>query len=38
VKVTEQIHLSAEGNSFTSTDTFAVYDPDGNLIFSGCGS
>ena len=38
VKITTQIHLSAHGDSFTSTSTFAVYDPDGNLIFSGCGT
>ncbi len=36
LKVASQIHLSTDGNSYTSTDTFAVYDPDGNLIFSGC--
>ena len=38
VKLERQIHLSANGNSFTATTTFAVYDPDGNLIFSGCGT
>ncbi|MGI8955465.1 MAG: hypothetical protein ACR2II_00930 [Chthoniobacterales bacterium] len=38
LKVTSQIHLSADGNSFTSTDTFAIYDPDGNLVFSSCGT
>jgi hypothetical protein len=38
VKIASQIHLSADGNSFTGTSTFAVYDPDGNLVFSGCGT
>ncbi len=38
VKLERQIHLSAHGNSYTATSTFAVYDPDGNLIFSGCGT
>src|SRR5947207_5515328 len=36
-KIHTQIHL-AVGNSYTSTITFASYDPDGNLIFSGCGT
>ena len=38
VKIDPQIHLSADGNSYTDTETFAVYDPDGNLVFSGCGT
>ena len=38
IKVERQIHLSADGNSYTGTSTFAVYDPDGNLLFSGCGT
>jgi hypothetical protein len=38
LKLERQIHVSANGNSFTSTSTFAFYDPDGNLIFSGCGT
>jgi len=38
VKIAGQIHLSDHGNSFTGTSTFAVYDPDGNLVFSGCGT
>jgi hypothetical protein len=38
VKIAGQIHLSADGNSYTGTNTFAVYDPDGNLVFSGCGT
>ena len=38
VKLERQIHLSADGNSYTGTSTFAVYDPDGNLVFSGCGT
>jgi hypothetical protein len=36
VKIAGQIHLSDHGNSFTGTSTFGVYDPDGNLVFSGC--
>ena len=38
VKIAGQIHLSDHGNSFTGTFTFGVYDPDGNLVFSGCGT
>ena len=38
VKLERQIHLSADGNSYTATSTFAFYDPDGNLVFSGCGT
>ena len=37
-KIDQQIRLAADGNSYTSTVTFGAYDPDGNLIFSGCGS
>lgn len=36
VKITRQIQLSADANSWNSTGTFAVYDPDDNLVFSGC--
>jgi hypothetical protein len=36
VKIEGQVQLSADGNSYTGTSTFAVYDPDGNLVFSGC--
>ena len=38
VKLERQIHLSADGNSYTATSTFQIYDPDGNLLFSGCGT
>ena len=38
VKITTKTHLSADGNGFTATFTFAVYDPDGNVVFSGCGT
>lgn len=38
VKIAGQIDLSADGNSYTGTNTFAIYDPDGNLVFSGCGT
>lgn len=37
-KIDRQIRLAADGNSYTSTVTFRTYDPDGNLVFSGCGS
>jgi hypothetical protein len=37
-KINRQIHLAADGNSYTSIVTFLTYDPDGNLVFSGCGS
>jgi hypothetical protein len=37
-KIDREIQLAADGNSYTSTVTFASYDPDGNQIFSGCGS
>jgi hypothetical protein len=36
-KIDRQIQLAADGNSYTSTVTFETFDPDGNLIFSGCG-
>lgn len=35
-KIERQIHLSADGNSYTGTATIATYDPDGNLLFSAC--
>ena len=38
VKSAGQFHLSADGNSYTATSTFAVYDPDGNLLFNACGT
>jgi hypothetical protein len=37
-KIDREIHLAANGNSYTSTITFRSYDPTGNLIFSGCGT
>jgi hypothetical protein len=37
-KIDRQIHVAANGNSYTSTVTFQAFDPDGNLVFSGCGS
>ncbi len=36
--VTRHIQLSADGNHFTSTATTVVFDTDGNLVFSGCGT
>ena len=36
-KIERLIQIAADGNSYTSTVTFASYDPDGNLLFSGCG-
>lgn len=38
VKIARQIDLSAHGNSWTCTFTFLIYDPNGNLVFSGCGT
>ncbi len=35
-RIERQIHLSADGNSYTGTATIATYDPDGNLLFSAC--
>lgn len=37
-KIDRQIQLSPDGTSYTSTVTFESFDPDGNLIFSGCGT
>ena len=37
-KIDRQIHLSAHGNSYTSTVTFQRYDSEGNMVFSGCGT
>jgi hypothetical protein len=37
-KIERQIQLAADANSYTSTVTFESFDPDGNLIFSGCGT
>ncbi len=38
VKSAGEFHLSADGNSYTATSTFDVYDSDGNLVFSACGT
>jgi len=35
-QVTANVHLTS-ANSFTSSDTIAVYDADGNLLFTFCG-
>ena len=37
VIIARKIQLSADANSFTSIGTLAVYDTDGNLVFSACG-
>lgn len=37
-KISRTVTLSTDGNSYTSVVAFESYDPDGNLIFSGCGS
>jgi len=37
-KIRRKITLSADGNSYTSVVTFESFDPNGNLLFSGCGS
>jgi hypothetical protein len=36
-QVTANVHLTS-ANSFTSSDTIAVYDADGNLLFTFCGT
>ncbi len=35
-QVTANVHLTS-ANSFTASDTIAVYDADGNLLFTFCG-
>ena len=37
-KIDRDITLSADGYSYTSVVTFQTLDPDGNVVFSGCGS
>lgn len=37
-KITRTITLGADGNSYTSVVNFGSFDPNGNLLFSGCGS
>ncbi len=37
-KIHRKIVLAANGNSYTSTVTFETLDPDGNVVFSGCGT
>ena len=37
-KIARQIRLAPDGNSYTSTVTFETYDPNGVLVFSGCGT
>lgn len=37
-KIDRQIHVSNHGNSYTSVVTFQALDPEGNVVFSGCGS
>lgn len=36
-KINRTITLAADANSFTSVVAFDSYDPNGNLLFSGCG-
>ncbi|HEX5176043.1 MAG TPA: hypothetical protein VFV83_03385 [Chthoniobacteraceae bacterium] len=37
-KISRTITLGGGGNSFTSVVTFESFDPDGNLLFAGCGT
>jgi hypothetical protein len=37
-KITRTIAIAADGNTYTSQVNFASYDPNGNLLFSGCGT
>ena len=37
-KITRTITIAADGNSYTSVVNFGTYDPNGNLVFSGCGT
>ncbi len=37
-KIQRTITISTDGKSYTSDVAFGSYDPDGNLLFSGCGT
>ncbi len=37
-KIHRKIVLAADGNSYTSNVTFERLDPEGNVVFSGCGT
>jgi hypothetical protein len=37
-KIKTRITLASDGNSYTSVVTFQTLDPDGNVVFSGCGT
>lgn len=37
-KIARTITVAADGNSYTSEVNFGSYDPNGNLLFSGCGT
>ena len=37
-KISRTITLEAGGDSFTSVVTFESFDPEGNLLFAGCGT
>ena len=37
-KIQRTVTLSSDGNSYRSVVNFETYDPNGNLVFSGCGS
>lgn len=37
-KIQRTIMVASDGNSYSSVVTFESYDPNGNLLFSGCGS
>lgn len=36
VKQRSRLRLERDGNSYTEAGTFAVYDPAGGVLFSGC--
>lgn len=37
-KIMRTVTVAANGNSYTSVVSFESYDPNGNLLFSGCGT
>jgi hypothetical protein len=37
-KINRQIVVAPNGHGYTSTVAFASYDPNGNLLFQGCGT
>ncbi|MBA3832082.1 MAG: hypothetical protein H0X34_09350 [Chthoniobacterales bacterium] len=37
-KIMRRITIGPDGNTYTSVVNFEIYDPNGNLVFSGCGT